>query len=188
MNSGQSRQTQGQPGAGRHILFYSNYCQYCKELVSLIVKKNVKHMFLLVSVDDTSRRYTLPPVVDRVPMIITADKQVISDDGLAPFVNALGARQDEVAPFAIQSGGLSAYSDSFSFLEGAECTSDFCRGFKLLSEEQSSASVMMQSQDVYESRSKSEVASAQNNAAYERLLSERDKDMQTLYATQQRQI
>lgn len=166
----------------KHILFFSNFCHYSKDLMNLIVKKNIKHLFVFINVDDAAQRgLTLPPVVDRVPMIITSNKQVLADDRIMVFLQDMAApREEQISPFTITGrGNGSAYSDGFSYIHGdeQECTDDFCRGFGRLNDHESTRVDAANTAEMFTSRDKKQDMTSQ---AYERLMSERDNDMKML--------
>jgi hypothetical protein len=71
----------------RHVLFYSNYCVYSKTIIDSILSKSLRHMFVLVCVD--KRTSELPEFVDRVPLVFTVDRRVLTDDAVAAFVDNL---------------------------------------------------------------------------------------------------
>ena len=68
----------------KDIIFYSNYCEYSKQLISLISKNNIQTYFHLISVDDPS--ITLPSSIDRVPMLINKNKSLFSGDDLFNYI------------------------------------------------------------------------------------------------------
>lgn len=168
MNQGTQESKQG---PNKHLLFFSNFCHYSKDLMNIVVKKNVKNMFLFINVDDIGKKYTLPPVVDRVPMIITNTKVVVTDDQILEFLDAIAPREESISPFSLETGGF--FSDNFSTIDGKDdCSDDFCRGFLRLNAQESkvdpSAAEMFVSKDEKSDKS---------TAAYDRLLSERDQDI-----------
>lgn len=121
---------------GKHILFYSNFCQFSKEVVSIITKKNIRHLFLLVCVD--GQRYNIPPFVNRVPMIFTTQKQLYADQGVVAFLEdiEMSMAATTTARDTAAAGGfdVSAYyapdmdgtiTDSFSYIGGEESHHQF---------------------------------------------------------------
>lgn len=77
------------------MLFYSSRCNYSQEVVSQISKVNLGSIFLQVNVDNGN--YNLPPFVDRVPLIyIIASKELVVDDNVLRFVNALHSQLQPV--------------------------------------------------------------------------------------------
>lgn len=110
----------------KHILFYSNYCPYSKEVLQTITKKNLSSAFVLVCVDHG--KYELPPFVDRVPIIVACTQEskiVLKDDTILSFLNSTGnagssssgsgalRELDPIDWFSYKVG----YSDGFSYLE-----------------------------------------------------------------------
>ena len=100
----------------KHVLFYSNFCQFSKELIGEILKKNLRPMFVLISVDQN--KHSLPPFVDRVPMIVSNKKELVYDDALHPFLDSLYKKDDnrEILPFMTMTS-RGAFSDTFSFVD-----------------------------------------------------------------------
>jgi len=68
----------------RHVLFYSNYCMYSKEVIDAIFGKNLRHLFVLVCVD--KRGQELPEFVDRVPLVFTVDRRILTDSAVKAFI------------------------------------------------------------------------------------------------------
>lgn len=67
------------------MLFFSNYCSYCKDLLSEIVKKGIRQKFILICVE----KHQVPPFVDRVPFIMTMDKNIVLEENITIFVDML---------------------------------------------------------------------------------------------------
>jgi hypothetical protein len=99
----------------KHILFYSNFCQYSKEVLGIATKRNLNDLFLFVSVDNVTLK--LPNFVQSVPTIYTTEKDVLVDNEVFEFVNKLQLAGD-VEPFALFCAPNSI-SDTFSFIEGS---------------------------------------------------------------------
>lgn len=98
----------------KHVLFYSNYCKYSNEVLSLITKRNLKDMFILVCVDNTNLK--LPTFVDRVPLICTTRKQIFMDESLMDFLNSQGDLNENVEGWGDLKQQLGTISDQFSFI------------------------------------------------------------------------
>jgi hypothetical protein len=120
----------------RHVLFYSNYCHFSKNVLTNIIKKDLKEMFVLVCVD--KRNIQLPDFVDRVPLIFTMDRRMLVDDAVSAFIDgvaeyiatvtrssstlATAQPDDDVSAWSTLEMGSRGISDRFSFLEGgSEC-------------------------------------------------------------------
>lgn len=65
------------------FIFYSTFCDYSVEILELIEKYKLKDMFTFVCVDTVDN---LPHIVDRVPMIITKNNDIICDDDIINFI------------------------------------------------------------------------------------------------------
>lgn len=96
------------------VLFYSNYCVHCRQLMADVTKHGLRDRFLLVCVDT---RPALPSAVDRVPMALDpSSRRVYVDDAVFQLVaDMVGAVAEDVQAYHGQHTG---YSDEFSFLDG----------------------------------------------------------------------
>ena len=119
----------------KDMLFYSNYCQYCKDIINIITKRNLREYFICVCID--TNKYKIPPCVTHVPTIITRNKEVISDVQVNLYIDRLANYNanpvEDIAPLDSIAGG---YSSSYTLLsqngydnEGTAnetCTNNFC--------------------------------------------------------------
>lgn len=101
----------------KDLLFYSNYCDFCKEVINVLIKKNVRNRFLLVCVD--TRKFDIPSFIDRVPSILNSKTNEVYMDGeVYKYIDNLylsTIQQQEISPlFSVY--GNSIYSSSFSSL------------------------------------------------------------------------
>lgn len=84
----------------KHICFFSNYCQYCHDFLTDIVKKGLRQKFILVSVE----KHPIPPYVDRVPFIMTSDKKVVLEQNIPIFIEKLMEehvnKEDDIIAYA----------------------------------------------------------------------------------------
>lgn len=105
----------------KDLLFFSNYCDFCKEIINTLVKKNIRNKFLLVCVD--TRKYDIPTFVDRVPTILVVSTgQTVTDENLCKYIDSISLntfKQDEISPMYTVYGN-SLYSSSFSSLNEDE--------------------------------------------------------------------
>ena len=101
----------------KDILFYSSFCEYCTNILTLINKKGIKNAFMLVCVDN--KRYNLPSFVDRVPIIYTVKEELIYDDNITKYIeSAFPTQTEEVMPFYLQS---STYSSQYETIMEVPC-------------------------------------------------------------------
>ena len=83
-------QPQGAPCSGlgtppaKPILFYSQYCRFSCEIVEHLVKRDLRSRFVLVCVD--THRTQVPAFVDRVPLILTTARQVLTDERVMEYI------------------------------------------------------------------------------------------------------
>jgi hypothetical protein len=61
------------PNQKRPVLFVSNYCEHCKQVLAMLSKKGLRSHFLIANVDKHSAQ--LPSFVQRVPTILTENKE-----------------------------------------------------------------------------------------------------------------
>jgi hypothetical protein len=153
----------------KHILFFSNFCNYSKDLISMITKKNLSKHFSFVCIENT--KIQIPRFVDRVPTILSSDGQLIVDEHLNEFVETLWKQifnEEDVAPFSL--GGI---SDSYSFIDDAPIQdtqvfkNEYNNKFAYLSED-----FHIEAPDEYALGNNS----SNKDAAYERYMTDREND------------
>jgi hypothetical protein len=123
------------PSEKSDILFYSNHCQFSKQVIDLCVSHNIRDYFVLICIDHN--RDKLPYFVDRVPLIYRkSHSDVIHDEAIVEYISSIvQATQKEQQPAAtapsvpteIQPFSLHQnvnYSDHFSFLNDQEIVND----------------------------------------------------------------
>ena len=59
----------------KHLLFYSNLCNYSQEVYNKITKFNIKDKFYLINI--SSNKYKIPSNIKSVPTILLNDKKTI---------------------------------------------------------------------------------------------------------------
>ena len=100
------------------ILFYSEYCEHSKVIVTMILKYQLRSSFTIHCVDNNCN---LPNEIDRVPMLMH-DNKFLSDEGLFEYIehiaNTATVRKD-VSPFLVSEMGNSL-SDKYSYIEDDE--------------------------------------------------------------------
>lgn len=105
----------------RHVLFFSNYCPYCRSVLDKLSNRGTRAMFVLVCVD--RRQQQLPEFVDRVPLIYTNDHKILTDESVSGFIQRIAEQSltmsdEDVIPWTMAVG--SGICKSFSFLETNE--------------------------------------------------------------------
>lgn len=96
----------------KDLLFFSNFCNHCKEIISTISKKNLKDHFLMVSVDN--KKYKIPNFIHSVPTILTTNKKIYTDVNIINYINSIKTQDtvNELSPFTMQS----SYSSQYTYL------------------------------------------------------------------------
>lgn len=109
----------------KDLLFYSNYCDFCKEVINVLIKKNIRNRFLLVCVD--TRKFDIPSFIDRVPSILNSKtNEVYMDGDVYKYIDSVylsTIQHQEISPlFSVY--GNSLYSSSFSSLGDEDMKED----------------------------------------------------------------
>jgi hypothetical protein len=107
-------------------LFYSEYCEYCIDVLEMIKKFNLTYINL-ICVDNETK---LPQVVDRVPLIITPQNKTIVDDDVISYLTKLyNASLDSISAL------VDDQSSAFSFIDEDEEKKEVVkRGFNFIAE------------------------------------------------------
>ena len=113
----------------KDIVFYSNYCKFSQDLINYIGKKDLKKMFVFVSVDINRNR--LPPQVDRVPaLFLKKEQKVLFDDDIFACIEASVPDANPLENLS------SAFADNYSFLEEGGGSKVAGGGFATFGQEQ----------------------------------------------------
>ena len=129
----------------KHLLFYSNYCNHCKELLSKLKQKNVLEKIILLNIDNRyvknnitylivnpSETMPLPPMITCVPtMCITPAYEILQGekilDYFLPIVKNLNDEKTlinmEPNSFSLEKetiGQFGVSSDNYSFWDSNE--------------------------------------------------------------------
>lgn len=90
----------------KDLLFYSNYCEYCKNLLSLIIKKNIRDFFILVCVD--KKELKIPAFIEKVPSILTSRRELYTDEAIPQYIDSLAKslvkENTDILPFMFETG------------------------------------------------------------------------------------
>ena len=117
----------------KSTLFFSNYCQHCKELLIKINNFNLKESLNFTCVDQN--RQNLPAFVKSVPsLIIPTENKMLSGDDVFNWVNNevskktenknnqnMNNQPEDILPW-VNCEMNNGYSDSFSFLDSDTTT------------------------------------------------------------------
>lgn len=156
-----------------NILFFSSHCAFCEEVIAYISKHGMKSYFVLVSVDSPQNRQRIPPQIDRVPALLIRDQGVVLfEDEITDFIRVKDPEPD-IAPMEQP---MSGFSESFSFIEGAdEDTNNISvasKNYSLFGQEQQ----ITTPDDDGTSKTKPD-----NNNILDRYMSQRANDVSTIF-------
>lgn len=95
----------------KHLLFFSNFCQYSNDIYKRIDKYNLKDTFLMINISEN--KYKIPNIIKSVPTILLNDKKtIIKDVDLDKFIENLNKNNNkDIAPF------MNTSISEFSFLD-----------------------------------------------------------------------
>ena len=102
----------------KELIFLSNYCNHCKELFTLLTKYNLQNNFHIISIDDEN--VNLPPYIDRVPTLITSQKNILVDDNLFNYIHSIVKKNTQPTVPEIEAYFPelnSGFSDGYSYLD-----------------------------------------------------------------------
>ena len=113
----------------KDMLFYSNYCQFSKEILVEITKNNIRHNLLLICVD--SGKYKIPHCITTVPSILSGDlKKMYIDDQIYGYIKThtqvlqkqkQPQQNRDLQTFSWEGNSL---SESYSFLSSPDTNED----------------------------------------------------------------
>ena len=114
----------------KHILFYSNFCQFSNDIYKLIEKYNIKNNFILINI--SQKKYKIPSNINSVPTIRLNDKKtLIQDNNIEKFLEELSKKTNKkVDPFT----NINGISNVYSFLDD-ESNKDTTLNFGLINNE-----------------------------------------------------
>ena len=122
----------------KDIIFYSNFCTYCKEIINQISKTPINDNILYVCVDDNNIQ--LPNFIKAVPTIyLVSQKRIVVDDGIPKWIEEKLSTNDskdngeELQAYFGQCD--SSYGNSFSNLDNSE-HKPYISNFTFLGDEQ----------------------------------------------------
>ena len=125
----------------KDILFYSNFCTYCKEVLNNISNTPLNENMLFVCVDDENIQ--LPPFITSVPTIyLINEKKIVVDEAIGQWLKeklSVASPQqepDEIQAYFGSSGD--SFGLNFSNLDNTE-TIPFVSSFTFLGDDNGSS-------------------------------------------------
>ena len=118
----------------KDIIFYSNHCTYCKEVINQITKTPINDNIMYVCVDDENIQ--LPPFVKAVPTIyLVNDKKIVVDEAITGWIKEKVSKpkDDEIQPYYGTCDN--SYGGSFSTIDNVD-SKPFISSYTFLGDEQ----------------------------------------------------
>jgi hypothetical protein len=161
---------------GKPILFYSNFCSYCSSVLRDVVRLNLKESFVFVCVDDKINQ--MPGFLDRVPTILTPDREVLTDDKVQLFLSRASAdNPDDIMPCSMRDI-CQGMSDSFSFID-LSSTGPNPNYVPV------DARISIATPEVQTRNRQGGAAGSDNSDAFDRIKAQRELEIQSIYKTVQ---
>ena len=164
----------------KDIIFYSNFCTYCKEVINEISKTPINDNILYVCVDDENIQ--LPNFVTAVPTIYLVEKKrIVVDEAIPKWVQEQLSKVENNSGDDIQAyfgSNDSSFGCSFSTLDNKE-EKPFISSFTYLGEEQK-IETPDDSNDSSPTNSRNNFQNSSTSNDFERLQNERQAEFQTI--------
>lgn len=90
----------------KDLVFYSNYCEHSKNLINLLIKKNLRDSFILICIDKQGLQ--IPSFIDRVPSILTIKRELYTGDMIDKYIyniinSQIKKNDDTITPYMMSS-------------------------------------------------------------------------------------
>ncbi len=122
----------------KDIIFYSNFCTYCKEIINQISKTPINDNILYVCVDDENIQ--LPNFIKAVPTIyLVSQKRIVVDDAIPKWIEEKLSTSESNSSGELQAyfGQCdSSFGSSFSSLDNSEQKPYVSSSFTFIGDEQ----------------------------------------------------
>ena len=118
----------------KDIIFYSNYCTYCKEVLNQISKTEINDNIIYVCVDDENIQ--LPPFVKAVPTIyLVNDKKIVVDEAISDWIKEKLSKPQNDEIQAYYGACDNSYGGAFSTIDNSDIK-PFISSYTFLGDEQ----------------------------------------------------
>lgn len=118
----------------KDIVFYSNYCNYSKDIISTLSKSHLHKSLVYICVDD--KNIKLPNFITVVPTVyLNNEKRILVDNEISSWIeqNTQQSKGDEeLMAYYGSSMGTGGFSTSFSFIEDGVKESDMISQYSFL--------------------------------------------------------
>jgi hypothetical protein len=104
--------------SARRILFYSDYCEFSKNVLHFLAKHDLQNQFVAISVD--RYRHRIPTIITQVPTILVGNT-IYVDDQLQRYLQeeADKNKSQEVAAY-YKNDMKGGYTDMFAYMDPSE--------------------------------------------------------------------
>mgnify|MGYP001146195483 CR=1 FL=1 len=99
----------------KHILFYSNFCNFCQDLLTEIIKKGVRKQFVLISVE--KHKSKLPHFVKSVPFIVDSKGLHVPEHRFSHFLDEISEKDEYDDITAFVSCPRGHFGNEFCFVD-----------------------------------------------------------------------
>jgi hypothetical protein len=124
----------------KDILFYSNFCTYCKEIINRVAETPLNEQMLFVCVDDDNIQ--LPPFITSVPTIyLINEKRIVVDEAINDWIKSklsTNAPKEETEIQAYFGSTGNSYGLNFSSLDNNDIK-PFISSFTFLGDDNGSS-------------------------------------------------
>ena len=118
----------------KDIIFYSNHCTYCKEVINQISKTSINDNIMYVCVDDDNIQ--LPPFVKAVPTIyLVNEKKIVVDEAISEWIKEKVSKPKNDEVQAYYGACDNSYGGSFSTIDNVD-SKPFISSYTFLGDEQ----------------------------------------------------
>ena len=97
----------------KHILFFSNFCEFSNNIYKKIEKLNIKNNFIMINI--SQNKFKIPSNITSVPTILLNDKKtILQEDDIDNFLEKIYNKLNtDIDPYI----NVRGISDNFSFLD-----------------------------------------------------------------------
>tara|TARA_B100001027_G_C16103372_1_gene257132 strand:- start:127 stop:642 length:516 start_codon:yes stop_codon:yes gene_type:complete len=166
----------------KDIIFYSNFCTYCKEIINQISKTPINDNILYVCVDDENIQ--LPNFIKAVPTIyLVSQKRIVVDDAIPKWIEeklstSESNGNDELQAYFGQCD--SSFGSSFSSLDNSEQKPYVSSSFTFIGDEQKITTPEESSSNNNNSMQNNSFMKDSLTNDYEKLQNSRNNDFQPI--------
>jgi len=162
----------------KDVLFYSNYCLFSKDVLSRIMKLNVKQHVVLVCVDVYKSK--LPPTLRVVPTLMTPEGDMITEDEICERLSMLTSQHVPRDMYTTSGAAFSFVDDDPAGGSGGGGGGGFGGEdhYGIFGEEQS---IYTPDDDAVDNGNNGLNTGGGGHLSFEQLQAQREQEMQTFY-------